>query len=306
MPNAAFLAVDWGTTNCRAWVVDAEGAPLSHLAFPNLGVSRLGRGEAKERFLDTVRPAMEAQTLPTLMTGMIGSTLGWIEAPYTDCPAGAEVLARALATPDAPGPPVRIVPGLRCHGITGAPDVMRGEETQIVGWLAADEARRRGTRVVCHPGTHAKWVRLRDGQVETFLTVMTGELFDVLGAHSVLKFASDLPENDAAFEDGVRAAADGGALSARLFSARSRIVGGGADAASARSYLSGLLIGSDVAASVKLINVEINDPIALVGDEALCALYGKAMRLTGLNFAVYSGDAAVLAGLAAIHAFTRV
>ncbi len=307
MPQPALLAVDWGTTNCRAWVVDAAGAPLSHQAFPNLGVSRLDRGEARAQFLDTVRPAMEAENLPTLMTGMIGSTLGWIEAPYADCPADAQALAQALATPDdAAGPSVRIVPGLRCQGVTGAPDVMRGEETQIVGWLAGDDARRRGTHIVCHPGTHAKWARLVDGRIERFVTVMTGELFDVLGAHSVLKLAPDLPDDDDAFDDGVQAAGDGGALAARLFSARSRVVGGGANASSAMSYLSGLLIGADVAASPELINIDSGQVINLVGEESLCRLYGKAMKLSGRPYAHYSGDEAVLAGLAAIHALARL
>ena len=301
MTAPALLAVDWGTTNCRAWVVDAGGAPLSHQTFPNLGVSRLSKGEAEARFLDTVRPALKAEALPTLMTGMIGSTLGWIEAPYADCPVGGEALAAALASPAAAGPPVRIVPGLRCEGITGAPDVMRGEETQIVGWLGGDVARRQGRRIVCHPGTHAKWARLVDGRIERFVTAITGELFDVLSAHSVLKFAADLPDRPYAFDDGVAAAGDGGGLAARLFSARSRVVGGGADPASAASYLSGLLIGSDVAAAQELINIDDHEVVALIGDLRLCGLYGRALDARGVAFTHHSGDEAVLAGLAAIH-----
>ena len=306
MSEPALLAVDWGTTNCRAWVVDATGAPISHKAFPNLGVSRLAKGEAGTRFIDAVRPQMQADDLPTLMTGMIGSTLGWIEAPYADCPAGAAALAANLASPAASGPAVRIVPGLRCQGITDAPDVMRGEETQIVGWLAADPGRQKGTRIVCHPGTHAKWARVVDGRIERFVTAITGELFDVLGAHSVLKFAADMPEDDAAFDEGVAAAGDGGALGARLFSARSRIVGGGADPASARSYLSGLLVSADVAATPGLINVDGGQEVTLIGDERLCALYGRALGRRGMKSTVYSGDAAVLAGLAAIHALAKI
>jgi 2-dehydro-3-deoxygalactonokinase len=297
---AVLLAVDWGTTNCRAWTVDASGAPLSHQSFL-WGVAKLERGEAARRFIQDVRPALDADALPALLTGMIGSTLGWIEAPYADCPAGAEEIARALVSPQAKGPPVRIVPGLRCVGVTGAADVMRGEETQIVGWLQGDPARRRGVHIVCHPGTHAKWARVVEGRIERFVTLMTGELFDVLGAHSVLKFGTAV-ENDAAFDAGVAAAGDGGALAARLFSARGRVVGGGgADPASAKSYLSGLLIGADVAAAPDLIGLEPGQPVALVGDERLCALYGRALEARGKAFTVHSGEEAVLAGLALIH-----
>lgn len=302
MTKPSLLAVDWGTTNCRAWVLDEAGAALAHKSFADFGVAKLERGESEQCFLTIVRPAMQADALPTLMTGMIGSTLGWIEAPYADCPADAASLARALASPAVEGPAVRIVPGLRCEGITGAPDVMRGEETQIIGWLAKDPPRRTGSQVVCHPGTHAKWARLREGRIERFVTAMTGELFDVLGAHSVLKLALDIQDDDQAFDEGVRAAGDGGALAARLFSARSRIVGGGANPVGARSYLSGLLIGAEVAAAPGLIGLEDGWPVALIGDERLCALYARALALGGRRTSLYSGDEAVLAGLSAIHA----
>src|SRR5438477_4894503 len=123
---------------------------------------------------------------------------------------------------------------------------MRGEETQILGWLALNPERRDGRHVLCHPGTHAKWVLIEDGRIVRFVTAMTGELFAVLSQHSVLK--TDAPaDDDAAFDLGLAAADGGGALAARLFTARARVVGGDAPASSTPSYLSGLLIGAEVA-----------------------------------------------------------
>ena len=137
-----------------------------------------------------------------MLCGMVGSNLGWALAPYADCPAGFADLARCAIQV---APQVWIIPGLRCAGLAGAPDVMRGEETQVLGWLAQRPERQRGRHLICHPGTHAKWVVVEDGRIVRFVTAMTGEMFAVLSKHSVLK--SDAPANDdAAFDAGLAAA----------------------------------------------------------------------------------------------------
>ncbi len=300
----AFLALDWGTTNLRAWVVDAEGRPTAHREFA-LGVSRLAPGEAAVRFREQVRPALGAEGLPALITGMAGSNIGWLEVPYADCPADAEALSRGIAAVPGETPYVGIVPGLRGPGVYG-PDVMRGEETQLIGWLAQDPARRRGPQVICHPGTHAKWVLAVDGRIERFVTAMTGELFALLTQHSVLKGA----EGDAdgpAFDDGLEAAGDGAGLAARLFTARSRVVGGGGlRAEEVRAYLSGLLIGADVASTPPLLQAPAGAPVSLVGDSKLCRQYQKALTHRGIEARVHDGEGAVLSGLVALfHAVTR-
>jgi 2-dehydro-3-deoxygalactonokinase len=295
MSNPAFLALDWGTTNLRAWVVKADGSADSMQELP-FGVSRIGRGEAAACFHDKVRPALNAERLPAIIAGMAGSTLGWLEVPYVDCPADAQSLAAQLTQISGQDPPVAIVPGLRGQGI-GGPDVMRGEETQLIGWLAQDESRRQGRRVVCHPGTHAKWVLVEDGKIVRFITAMTGELFAVMTTHSVLR-TDDGPPDDGAFVQGLEAAGDGAALAARLFTARARLVGGGGlKAESVRSYLSGLLIGADVMATPSLLGAPSDMPIALIGDARLCASYKRAMDYMGLAAEVYDGEAAVLSGL---------
>jgi 2-dehydro-3-deoxygalactonokinase len=214
MGAPVLLACDWGTTNLRAWTLDNGGAVVAQRDFA-LGVSKLGPGDAARRFDAEVRPGLDAQDLPAVLCGMIGSNLGWTAVPYADCPASLADLAGGL-TPVADD--VRIVPGLRCDGIAGSPDVMRGEETQVLGWLAQHPDRRSGRHVICHPGTHAKWVLIEDGRIVRFVTAMTGELFAVLRAHSVLR--SDAPADDmAAFDLGLSAAGEGDALAARLFTA---------------------------------------------------------------------------------------
>jgi 2-dehydro-3-deoxygalactonokinase len=298
MAQAALLACDWGTTNLRAWTLDGEGRILAGREFP-LGVSRLRPGEAAARFRDEVRPALGAVDLPALLCGMVGSNLGWTTAPYVDCPAGLADLARELVAVEAPPAPVRIVPGVRSEGL-GHGDVMRGEETQLFGWLAAHPARARGRHVVCHPGTHAKWMTVEDGRLTGFVTAMTGELFAVLSTHSVLK--GEGPADDAdAFAEGVAAAGEGDALAARLFAARARVVGRGRPAQSTASFLSGLLIGAEVAGMPRLLGLGADTPVALLGDEALCARYARAFAARGRACETFDGEAAAVAGLFALH-----
>ena len=306
MSADAFLAVDWGTTNLRAWVVGADGAMLAARAFPELGVARLAPGEAAHRLREEVRPALGAQALPALMAGMIGSTLGWREAPYLDCPVDARELARGLLHVEGEAARVAIAPGLRCRRPDmDAPDVMRGEEVQILGWIAADAARRAGRRLLCLPGTHAKWVEVADGRIVRFVTAMTGELYDLLCSHGVLRSAPALDDDphDAAFETGLAAAGEGDALASKLFTARSRVVGGGGLAPDAvRAYLSGLLVGADAASSPRLLGFASDAAVALVGAPALTARYARALARRGAATQEVDGDAAVLGGLRAIHA----
>lgn len=299
MGAAALLACDWGTTNLRAWTLDAGGQVVGDRDFPGLGVSKLKPGEAERRFAQEVRPALGAEGLPAILCGMVGSNLGWALAPYADAPADLDDLACCLKAIDGPEW-VRIVPGVRWAGFNGQGDVMRGEETQAFGWLAADPARRRGRRLVCHPGTHAKWMLLENGRLTRFVTAMTGELFAVLKTHSVLKSEAE-PSDMAAFDQGLTAAGDGDALAARLFTARARVVGEGRPAEETPSYLSGLLIGAEVASAPALLGCGEDEPVALLGDARLCELYGRALAARGRSADLHDGEAAAVAGLFAIY-----
>lgn len=300
MTTPAFLACDWGTTNLRAWLSTADGAPLESRDFAGLGVSRLAPGEAAKRFVDEVRPAFNAQNLPAVLCGMIGSDLGWRPAGYLACPASAQDLAAALITVESGPNPVWIAPGLKGDGVANAPDVMRGEETQVFGFLAADPARLKGRHLICHPGTHAKWIVVEDGRIVRFVTAMTGELFHVLRTHSVLK-GDQPPTDETAFDAGLTAAGDGGGLAVRLFSSRARVVAGGADPDGSGAYLSGVLIGSEVASVPSLLGWDSTAQITLLGDANLSRWYGRALDKAGFSYEWHDGEAAALSGLAALY-----
>lgn len=293
MALPALLAGDWGTTNLRVWRLDADGAVLEARQYPHLGVSRLAPAEAAQRFAAEIRPQM-GEGLPAILCGMVGSTLGWAPAPYVDTPVGIADLAQNLTTAESGGA-VQIVPGVRGPGF-GLGDVMRGEETQLFGWLSGDRARSQGQRLVCHPGTHAKWMRIEAGQLTAFATAMTGELYSLLGEHSVLKWQGETSLG-AAFDAGLEAAGDGRALSARLFSARARVVAGGADPQTTASFVSGLLIGAEVAATPELIGAQPDEAVTVIGEPVLCALYARAISRRGWTAEVVDGEAAAVAGL---------
>lgn len=287
---SAWLVCDWGTTNVRAWRIE-DGAPRGMAMFP-LGVSRLASGEVGARLESDIRPALDAAHLPVLLGGMAGSNLGWVAAPYLDCPAGLIDLANGVIQA-APG--IWIAPGVRTMGEDHGPDVMRGEELQVFGALGRAD----GPHLLCLPGTHAKWVRVDGGRIIDFVTVMTGELFSVLRAHSVLAAEGD-PADPTGFAAGLAAAGEGHALSARLFGARARRLTGDLAAGRETAFLSGLLIGADVAAGPRLIGCGDDTPVTLIGDPALCAAYGVALDGRGRAFRILDGDAAALAGLVAL------
>jgi 2-dehydro-3-deoxygalactonokinase len=300
MTNPLFLAADWGTTNLRAWVIGEDGSVLAERRFP-WGVGRLQRGEAEARLADTIRPELNARDLPALLCGMIGSTLGMIEVAYVECPAGLHEVAAHLTPVPGQGPQVRIAPGLRCRRLDGDPDVMRGEETKILGWVALDAARRHGRHLLLMPGTHNKWVLIEDGAVRRFVTAMSGELFELVTHHGVLKSEESSPDEPDAFAAGVDRGAEPGALAAKLFSARSRVVGGDMARSAARSYISGLLIGDEVSTLPALLGAQGGREIGLLGDEALCGYYAAALGQLGMKASRHDGDAAVISGLKALY-----
>ena len=296
--TAPFLAVDWGTTNLRAWVVGHDGQASACSEFP-LGVGKLEAGEAARKFADTVRPRMGAGDLPAILCGMVGSNLGWTQVPYLESPVDLRGLHECMFEVPGSGPPVWIVPGVRCERPDGGPDVMRGEETQVLGWMSLDRGRSKGEHLICQPGTHTKWVRLHDGRLHSFVTSMTGELFDLLTRHSILK--TDIFDQDlAAFDAGVAAAGDGNALASRLFTARARVVGGSMSQNSVASYLSGLLIGAEVASTPTLLGIDPHTPITVIGDPSLTRHYLRAMQGRELTAYAHDGERAGLAGLSTI------
>jgi 2-dehydro-3-deoxygalactonokinase len=278
-PRARIVALDWGSTSLRAYLLGEGGSVLDRRVEP-WGILQLPEGDFRGAFDRITQDWSSASApLPAIASGMVGSTQGWVEASYVDLPAGAAQLA-GLLTP-VPDTPLRIVPGLAQRG--ASPDVMRGEETQIVGALAAEPGL--ADSVVVLPGTHSKWVRLAGGRIREFTTYMTGELFSVLRTHSILgrlapPRAGDPGLEDEGFARGVSAAQRAaGGLGSLLFSARASVLVGDLPAESSLGYLSGLLIGDELRAGL----ARGGRPTALIGEPALCTRYVAAFEQLGVR-----------------------
>ncbi len=297
MSMAAFIAGDWGTTRLRLYLCGADGAVIARAE--GAGASA---GDHAARFSAAVAGwDGEHGKLPAVLGGMVGSTIGWKEVPYLPCPAKAEAIAGGALRFAYDGRAVAIVPGLACINPAGAPDVMRGEEVQILGALRRDPALARGRHVFCLPGTHTKWAVVEDGQVVHFQTALSGELFQLLAAHSVLARDSGAVDVDsAAFAQGADFARRPAGLLHTLFSARARVVTGEMPKADAASYLSGLIVGADVAGAQALLG--IGGTVHLVCTPELAALYALALTRCKIAATAIDGDGAALAGLSYIHA----
>jgi len=298
MSRAAFIAGDWGTSKLRLYLCDEDGHVLARAEGEGASVP-----DCAGRFAAAVASWDKAHgQLPALLSGMVGSTIGWREVPYLKCPAKPAAIAAAALRFEVDGRAIAILPGLSCTGKTGAPDVMRGEETQILGALRLHPELGRGRHVICLPGTHAKWVALEDGAVRGFQTALSGELFELLRHHSVLaRDGGDVAVNDAFLRGLEFAKANRQAdLLYLVFSTRARVVTGEMAKSDAASYLSGLIVGKDVATAAVLF--ELGAKVSLVCAPALTALYARALAAYDVKATAIDGDQASLSGLILAHA----
>ncbi len=281
-PPVPLLAVDWGSSNRR--VFDIAGDGVWTLRQDDVGILSGPDFDAEVAAL-----LAEAAGRPLLLAGMVGSNRGWMEAPYVAAPASLTAVAAAMVRPR---PGVWLVPGVLDPA---RPDIMRGEEVQLLGAHAAGLI---GDGLVCHPGTHSKWVEIEDGAIARFRTVMTGDLFAALQARSIL---SDLlqttPGIDAAFVEGVAHALAIADLPSELFTVRARVITGAMPASAAASRISGLLIGADVRLGLGRLRADI---VPLVGDPALCERFGVALERAHRQTVVIDGAAAFVAGARAL------
>ena len=287
---AELIGVDWGTSNLRVMRIAEGGAVLDSRADP-----RGAGGLAPDQFravLDDVAGDWLNDGLPVLVSGMAGARGRWREMAYLPCPAGVADLASAVASPDD-APHVSIVPGVAVFEDSRLEDVIRGEETQVFGLDAPDDA------VVVGPGTHSKWIRTAGGRVTDFRTFMTGELFAAIRKGTILGAGmSDPGVDDDAFAAGVQRSLRDPAVTAALFSVRVEGLAGRLSPTSSADYLSGLLIGAEVAAQADASN----RPVILLGAEALSRRYAAALAQGGFqDVRIADGAAATAKGLWRIH-----
>ena len=280
-----FIAVDWGTTNRRAYLIGRDGSCCQEfedakgiLSVPAGGFPQ-AVAEIRERLGD----------LPLLMAGMVGSNRGWVEAPYVRCPAGLDEMAEALVWPEER---TAIVGGVSMLEGERA-DVMRGEEVQLLGAVA--DGTIPGDCLVCHPGTHNKWVRMESGRIAAFRTVMTGELFNLLKGNSILSELLEQPADlGEAFDRGVRAGLDDAPLQAELFSVRARFLLGASERSDAASFTSGLLIGGDVRIGLSSAS---EGEVIVMGRPELTRLYAAAIEAAGRKPVELDGEKSFLSGI---------
>lgn len=286
--SGAFIAVDWGTTNRRAYVVD--GGEVVATERDDMGILSVPSGG----FPAAVAALRERHGgLPMLLAGMVGSNRGWHDAGYVAAPAGIADLAAGLATPE---PGVAIVPGV-CRNDEHRQDVMRGEEVQLLGAVAAGLAP--ADALLCQPGTHAKWAEMHGGSLADFTTAMTGEMFALLKAHALIgpEMTGEVDATEH-FRQGVEASADQDLLAA-LFGVRAAAVLGRRAPGTAGAYVSGLLLGSDCRA-----RIAPGRTVHLLADGLLARLYSTAIAIVGGEAIVVDSHASFVAGITRIWDMT--
>jgi 2-dehydro-3-deoxygalactonokinase len=289
---ADWIAVDWGTSNLRAWAMTADGM-VKDSATSDQGMATLTKDAFEPTLISLTEQWLGASETPVIACGMVGARQGWSEAPYRTVPTTPHGTLSPCKTSDN-RISMHILPGLKQDK---SPDVMRGEETQIAGFLA-DNPDFDG--VLCLPGTHTKWVHISAKEIVSFQTVMTGELFALLSENSVLRHSVDSAEwDDDAF---TQAVADTltrpETVTSRLFQIRASHLLENTQSPTSKARLSGTLIGAEIAATRPYW---LGQNVALIGAPHLNALYAKALETQGLNPMQHTGDDLTLKGLTAAY-----
>ncbi|MBS9718068.1 2-dehydro-3-deoxygalactonokinase [Pseudohalocynthiibacter aestuariivivens] len=276
--DPVLIGIDWGTSSLRAFLIGAQGEVLDRIS-TSQGIMHVPNRDFDLVFNALVSEWPAACNVPVIASGMITSRNGWVETPYINVPSGAQELAENLMSFEtADGTIVRFVTGMTTEH-NGAPDVMRGEETQIVGAFSLGM----GDGVVVMPGTHSKWVTVRAGKIEDYATFMTGEIFAALRGYTILgTLMEDGPFNETGFRMGVLAGLrEGSNLLHDLFHVRTMPLFGRISADMVADYLSGMLIGAEISAHMP--DNEISDLITIVGRDDLADRYETAMGIAGLT-----------------------
>ena len=281
------IAIDWGSSSLRAYRLDDLGAVIDQRRID------LGALSCEGRFADVLARQIDGwDDGLIMMCGMVGGRGGWKEVPYVKCPAGAREIAAAIVPLESSaasltGRDLQIVPGMIDHGSPSAADVMRGEETQIIGLM---DSIGDGLHDICLPGTHSKWVQVHDGTIQSIHTAMTGEAYALFRTHSVLARlmpADNPPFDAAAFDKGLLRSGDPGGLLNHLFGVRTAGLLGRLSDTESPSYLSGLLIGHEIRAQTPH-----PQRVHLIGNDGLLTVYAHALEAFGIEACRHSEDLA--------------
>jgi 2-dehydro-3-deoxygalactonokinase len=288
------IGIDWGTSSFRAFRLGPDGAIRDRRTSAR-GIMAVPDSRFGDTLREEIGPWLAAGEDRVLLSGMIGSRQGWVEAPYLPLPAGAAELAAALVEIPFDWGRVKLIPGLSGSDLSGVAEVMRGEETQLMGVPALQRA----GGLACLPGTHSKWAHIAHGRITGFATHMTGEIFAALRGHTILgRMMRDGPAAGAPFAAGVRRSADAGGLLHHVFGVRAEALAGRLAETDAPAMLSGILIGHEVRAALA---GHAGNVVHLVGAAELTALYAQAIEACGGHAERHDPEAAAH-GLARIGA----
>ena len=293
-----WLAADWGTSRLRIWGMETNGDLISR-QFGDSGMSRISKSEFETEFIKLAEPFLSNDTtLDVVCCGMAGSRQGWAEASYVKVPCYPPGIANAVQVKTVdPRINVFVLPGIKQ---TAPADVMRGEETQIRGFMATNPG---FDGVICLPGTHTKWVHVSAGEIISFQTFMTGELFSLLSDASVLRHTVQ-PDgwDEAAFLQAVeRSFSRPSAAAAQLFTLRAAALLNEPYENVARSQLSGILIGIELAAARPYW---LGQNLAVLGTHEIANAYCQALKAQGLEVSMAHSEDMTLAGLK--HAYAAL
>ncbi len=305
-----FIAGDWGTSNLRLYLCDyayGDQGKTSQILDTRFGagISQIN-GDFEERFFNLAQEWLDQTPgMQVLLSGMVGSTIGWKEAPYLSCPVSSKAIAEGRISFTARGVNFSILAGLRTNNPLNAPDVMRGEELQLLGWMrsqANSGSAAQSRRLFALPGTHNKWAVSEHGAVSNFLTAFTGELFALLRNHSILiTEQSSFSFNEDVFLDGIKAVKNMGQaqLVHALFTTRAKQVLGEIAKEDGLSYLSGLIIGADIQGALALFGNDM--PITIIGEPILTSHYQLALTEYGLQAQSCDPESIAIAGFETIY-----
>jgi 2-dehydro-3-deoxygalactonokinase len=301
------VAVDWGTSHLRAFLCKVnKDTPLTLVDKANsLGVNKV-INSLEQTLFDCIAPWVKQYgKVQIIMMGQIGSSIGWKETQYLPCPTELGDIASKSVNFSCSGHEITIIPGLSCRLSNDNYDVMRGEELQALGWLQQDRQRITGTHLLCLPGTHTKWVLIKAGKIELFKTAMTGELFDLLTNHSILIQKSDTTFDQPSFQKGAdfTLKSELGSFTHGLFSVRSKQLFGELTHSQATSYLSGLLIGSDVRAAMNAVEWQLSElgQVSIIGAKHLSQQFSQVLKLHGMKTDICKVTEMTLLGFNAVY-----
>lgn len=302
--NNTFIAGDWGTSNLRLYLCEFHANKASRIIDTRFGpgVSEI-QGDFEDKFFNLAQDWLDQRgAMPVLLSGMIGSTIGWKDAPYIECPVDVSKISDGRLHFEARGIEFSILAGLKTQNPLNTPDVMRGEELQMLGWMrlqgkdASNEA-----RLFALPGTHNKWTLVENGQITNFLTAFTGELFALLRNSILISDDNALNFNQDVFMQGVQAVEQLGEahLVHALFATRSKQVLGDMAGSDGSSYLSGLIAAADIIGAIGIF--KHTNAVTIIGESTLTQLYQLVLEHLNIEADICNPADIAVAGFEAVY-----